>query len=169
MGSLDYFKPEFHSLAKPNPMFWTAASNPYEVSKAIVQCRTLSGRYRTELLASHWSQNKPGYCLQMSCKSTVETLAHILLYCPSYSVARSKLQNLWLRFPNLCVNHLVRSLLSGPPETLLQFLLDPSVHPDVISMEQECGTEPLKIVFHLTRTWCYDIHRLRAKLLGRWP
>ena len=75
LGSLEYFKPEFHSLVKPNPMFWTAAPNPYEVSKAIVQCRMPIGRYRTELLASHWSQNKHGYCLQMSCTSTVETKA----------------------------------------------------------------------------------------------
>ena len=169
LGSLEYFKPEFHSLVKPNPMFWTAASNPYEVSKAIVQCRMLSGRYRTELLASHWSQNKHGYCLQMSCASTIETLAHILLFCPCYSDAREKLKSMWLRFPNQSINHLVRSLLIGPPEALLQFLLDPSVHPDVISMVQELGSEPLKIVFHLTRTWCYDIHRLRAKLLQNWP
>ena len=150
-------------------MFWTAASNPYEVSKAIVQCRMLSGRYRTELLSSHWSQNKHGHCLQVSCKGTVETLAHILLYCPSYTDARKKPKSMWLSFPNLCINHLVRTVLSGPPELLLQFLLDPSVHPDVISMGQEFGSEPHRIVFHLTRTWCYNIHRLRAKLLGRWP
>ena len=135
----------------------------------MLQCRMLSRHYRTELLSSHWSQNKHGYCLQPSCISSVETLAHILISCPCYSIAREKLQILWLRFPNQAINQLLRSVLCGSPETLLQFLLDPSVHPSVISIVQEQGYEPLRVVFHLTRTWCYDIHRLRAKLLGRWP
>ena len=91
LGSMQFFRPEFHSLTKPHPIYWTAASNPYEVSKAIVQCRMLSGRYRTELLSSHWSQNKHGYCLQPSCISSVNTLAHILISCPCYSIARDKL------------------------------------------------------------------------------
>ena len=56
LDSLLYFKPEYHSLSKPHPLLWTAGPNPYEVSKAIIQCKMLSGRYRTELLASHWSQ-----------------------------------------------------------------------------------------------------------------
>ena len=53
LDSLIHFKPHFHSLSSPHPIFWTAGPNPYEVSKAIVQGRMLSGRYRTELLAKH--------------------------------------------------------------------------------------------------------------------
>ena len=52
MTSLLYFKPDYMSLARPHPIWWTAGSNPYEVSKAVIQCRMLSGRYRTRLLTS---------------------------------------------------------------------------------------------------------------------
>ena len=169
LSSLDYFHPAFHSLAKPHPVFWTAASNPYEVTKAVVQCRMLSGRYRTELLSSHWTQNKQGYCLQPTCSSTVETLEHMLLVCPAYKHERDDLLLLWKRSSDPTICQLLDSLLSGAPLKLLQFILDPSVHPRVITLAQEFGPDPLRIVFHLTRTWCYTIHRRRAKLLQRWP
>ena len=123
--SITYFKPEFHSLVQPHPILWTAGPNPYEVSKAIIQRRMLSGRYRTELLARHWSRNRNGYCLSSSlCNSTQETLEHILLWCPAYHNLRERLMNLWLSNP----------------------------YPHI----------------YLTRTWCFSIHRERAKILGRW-
>ena len=85
LDSLSFFKPEFHSLAHPHPILWTAGPNPYEVAKAVVQCKMLSGRYRTELLARHWSSNKNGFCLSPSCTAAQvqESLKHILLWCPS--------------------------------------------------------------------------------------
>jgi hypothetical protein len=169
LDSLMHFKPHFHSLSSPHPIFWTAGPNPYEVSKAIVQSRMLSGRYRTELLAKHWSKNPNGYCLNPTCNSTEETLGHILLCCPSYQPVRERLSRLWLSCPHLLINQLVEGVLLGPQENLLKFILDPSVHPQVISLVQHFGDEPLKIVFHLTRSWCFAIHKERAKLLDRWP
>ena len=44
LTSLLYFKPQFHSLLFPHPIYWTAGSNPYEVAKAVVQGKMLSGR-----------------------------------------------------------------------------------------------------------------------------
>ena len=169
LDSLLYFKPEYHSLSKPHPLLWTAGPNPYEVSKAVIQCKMLSGRYRTELLASHWSQNKFGYCLTSTCESVPETLEHILLWCPSYQPVREKLRNLWMRCSHTTISQLLKSILIGPSVSLMQFILDPSVHPIVISLAQKCGDEPLQIVFHLTRSWCFAIHRERLKLLQRWP
>ena len=54
LPSLASFDPRYMSLAKPHPIWWTAGSNPYEVAKALIQCRMLSGRYRTCQLTSHW-------------------------------------------------------------------------------------------------------------------
>ena len=167
--SLSYFKPEFHSLTKPHPLLWTAGPNPYEVTKAIIQCKMLSGRYRTELLSSHWSSNVNGYCLIPLCTSVPETLEHILLWCPSYQHVREQLQSLWLSTPHPLIKHLTSLILSGSPQDLMQFLLDPSTHPHLILLNQRYGDQPMKIVFHLTRTWCFSIHKERAKLLGRWP
>ena len=168
LDSLAFFRPEFHSLLQPHPILWTAGSNPYEVSKSIIQCKMLSGRYRTESLASHWSSNSPGYCLAPTCSQVTEDLEHVLLYCPSYQQSRDKLARLWRATKIPTILHLITSLLSESGTALLQFLLDPSTNPIVIRMYQDYGPEPLRIVFHLTRTWCFTIHKSRAKLLERW-
>ena len=129
----------------------------------------LSGRYRTEVLASNWSKNTSGFCLTSSCEDTPETLEHILLWCPSYQKVRDKLKNLWLKCHHPLISELVESILGGPPEELVQFLLDASVHHKVIGFGQKIGDEALKTIFHLTRSWCFTIHKERSKILGRWP
>ena len=88
LDSLKYFKPEFHSLLYPHPILWTAGANPYEVSKALIQCKMLSGRYRSEVVARHWSNNPNGFCFAPTCAQVPESLEHILLYCPSYQSSR---------------------------------------------------------------------------------
>ena len=67
LDSLQHFKPYFYSLAKPHPVFTSAGSSPYEVEKSKVQARMLSGRYRTERLRRHWSQNRDSFCLLPTC------------------------------------------------------------------------------------------------------
>ena len=168
LDSLKYFKPEFHSLLYPHPILWTAGANPYEVSKALIQCKMLSGRYRSEVVARHWSNNPNGFCLAPTCAQVPESLEHILLYCPSYQSSRSKLVKLWQATRIPAITNVISSVLAQSGDTLVQFLLDPSTHPLLIRMSQDYGQEPLKIVFHLTRTWCFTIHKYRAKLLGRW-
>ena len=51
LKSLRFFKLELLSLTKPHPIFISAGSSSYEVSKASVQALYLSGRYRTEKLS----------------------------------------------------------------------------------------------------------------------
>ena len=70
--SLSYFHPSFMSLVKPHPIWTTVGSNPFEVTKAIQQARFLSGRYRSESLASHWSNNANGFCLAPTCNNAVD-------------------------------------------------------------------------------------------------
>ena len=169
LSSLVFFKPAFHSLTRPHPILWTPGPNPYEVSKAVVQCKMLSGRYRTELLARHWSHNKPGFCLCCMGDNTVEDLNHILLCCQSYHLARDKVKLLWLSCAEPLLLPVLESVLHGSQETLMQFLLDPSVHPQIITLAQDFGDSILRVVFHLTRTWCYSMHKERSKILRRWP
>ena len=48
----------------------------------------------------------------------------------------------------------------------VQFLLDPSVIPEVIAAEQsKAGT--LQQLMNITTTWCYSINKLRIKLQGK--
>ena len=168
LSSLKNFKPEFMSLKKPHPIWSTTGSNTYEVSKAIQQARFLSGRYRTERLAGHWSHNKDGYCQSPTCTSEVETVEHILVNCGAYIDCKERLYSLWLSTANPVTLRLVREALSGEASYLLQFILDCSVLPSVILATQTYGSMILNELFHLTRTWCFSIHRKRLQMLGRW-
>ena len=168
LPSLVYFKPAFHSLARPHPILWTAGANPHEVTKAVIQLRMLSGRYRTAMLTRHWSSNnKGGFCQAPCCTEVQETLEHLLISCPYYSQTREKIAKLWTSSKNPSILHLVSSVLDSPPQSLIQFILDASVHPAVIYMSQMYGPEPLQIIFHLSRSWCYSIHIQRVKLQRR--
>ena len=172
LKSLKYFKPQFMSLSKPHPIFSTAGSSPYEVVKACTQARLLSGRYRTELLSSHWSSNPGGYCLCPSCDGLFipEDIEHIFLHCDSLGTTRLRLSNFTMKYaqdvPLLCSTILELTKPCNP--LFLQFLLDCSVIPKVISLCMEHGNVVLHHMFKVSRTWCYSLHRERLKLLGRW-
>ena len=57
LTSLSYFKPEYMSLARTHPIWSTCGSNSFEVSKAIIQARMLSARYRTDKRLSYFNKN----------------------------------------------------------------------------------------------------------------
>ena len=172
LTSLAYFQPNFMSLKTPHPLWSSAGSSPYEVTKAIVQARMLSGRYRTEELCSHWSVNTNGWCRTNTCKNLniVEDLDHILTKCKSLNNTRIKL----LKFTKSYVSsHPILiptiELFCDPEHPLFcQFLLDCSVIPHIISMTQTYGIYVLQQLFYIGRTWCYSLHRERLKLLGLW-
>jgi hypothetical protein len=168
LSSLVYFQPEYMSLTKPHPIWSTAGSNPYEVSKAVQQARFLSGRYRSEYLSRHWTNNKDGYCLSPTCSNELETVEHILIHCRAYNECKSRLYSLWLSSSNSVVHNLVLGALSQETNYLLQFIIDCSVLPHVINAVQDHGTVILDELFYLTRTWCFSVHRHRMKMLGRW-
>ena len=133
----------------------------------------LSGKYRSESVCRHWSANKTGLCLLPNCSSPriVEDVTHILLSCPSLTTMRSKMMNFFLNFSSSkpCASKLILKFLgSDNLHFQTQFLLDCSVFPDVITHQQFYGDEVLHVLFYITRTWCYTLHRERLRLLGRW-
>ena len=168
LPSLRYFHPEYHSLAHPHPILWTAGANPHEVTKAVVQTKMLSGRYRVASLTRHFGPDKSGSCPAPCCPSTeIETLEHLLVSCPYYRPTREKITRLWTSTEHPSVSVLLLSMLAGPTPALVQFLLDPSINPLVISMTDKHGKGPLLVLFHMTRSWCYSIHIQRTKLLKK--
>ena len=172
MESLQYFHPQYMSLEFPHPIYISAKSSSYEVTKAGVQALLLSGRYRTERLSRHWSANPNGYCLHPSCNrlGISEDVEHILLNCPSLSKTRASLAKFTLDYSR--DQPQIQSILltyTNPTNPLfVQFLLDCSVIPEVISLTQVHGKDTLFKLFKVTRAWCYSLHRNRLKLLGRW-
>ena len=173
LSSLLYFKPSFMSLNSPHPLWLTAGTNPYEVNKATIQARMLSGRYRCEVLCRHWSSNKAGLCLIPGCEypRTCEDLPHILLTCKSLITIRTKMRLFFTNF--ISTRHAISNIVSGflnseDPHFQTHFLLDCSTLPEVISCHQIYGDKVFQELFYITRTWCYALHRERLRLLGRW-
>ena len=165
LSSLEYFDPNFMSLTKPHPLF-LAANSPFEVKKAVVVARMLSGRYRTDRLVRHWSNTNPaGLCKLPGCAGDkIGDLQHILLYCSALEDTRLHLSTLWANFmlsrPYLFP--IITNLISQE-RSLMQLLLDPSSLPQVISANQE-NSDVLPCCFYLSRTWVYSIHLKRSKL-----
>ena len=172
LPSLRFFKPNYMSLAAPHPLFLTAGSSPYEVMKASIQALFLSGRYRTEKLCRYWSANVSGHCLLAQCAALkqVEDEEHILLFCQSLATTRSRLSEFTMSYAkaNPIVCEILLTLTNPNSPLYLQFLIDCSVIPEVISLTQKHGKVILQHLFKVTRTWCYSLHRDRLKLLGRW-
>ena len=168
LSSLKYFKPEFYSLCTPHPLWTSAGTNPYEVEKSVTQARMLSGRYRCEKLRRHWSQNSDGHCELTPCSAQglVGSIEHMLVDCAALSASRAGVLNLWQRnleaSPHLfpVVNQYMGS------EFAVQFILDPSTLPGVITARHYYGGEAIETLFNLTRTYCHTLHKTKMKLLG---
>ena len=153
-------------------MFLSCGSSPWEIEKATTQARLLSGRYRLEVLTSHWTPwNRDGLCSLPECwgtdashKGSVEAF---LLGCPSLSVVRTELTESVLKFyrdyPDL--ENLVKECMSL---SAVQFLLDCSTMAPVISAVQEYGDSVLLHLFKLTRNYCHRLHVTRSKLLSNY-
>ena len=130
----------------------------------------LSGRYVTDKLSRHWSQNKSGYCCLPGCTGQViGSLDHIMLSCPALSMTRSSLIDLSLSVAsesNL-ISDIITSAISDPSVmNVMQFLLDCSSLPAVQRLKQSSNHHFISRLFYLTRTWCYSIHRARMTKLG---
>ena len=170
LSFLKYFKPQYYSLNTPHRIWTSAGSNPYEVEKAIIQARMLSGRYRCEKLRRHWSQNTLGHCELEPCLTLgiVGSLEHMLVDCVGLAESRAGVLSLWKKTvqnqPHI-LNLLIRYTVTEPDKTI-QLLLDPSVLPEVIRESQTYGIEVVNILFYLTRTYCSALHKAKFKLLG---
>ena len=127
-----------------------------------------SGKYRTASLCRHWTNNKAGFCLAPTCHESQETLEHLLIHCPHYNLTRQKIANIWTTSPINNITALLPSLLSGPASQLLHFILDPASHPQTIQLTTVYGNDIQYVLFHLTRSWCFAIHKARLRLLNKW-
>ena len=129
----------------------------------------LSGRYPTDWLARKWSSDNPsGHCILCPGHDLPGTLEHMLVQCgalASKSVLLAKYLDDHTK-GNHNLSALVKVIFSSTTKNLVQFLLDPSVMPAVISAVQSKSFSPSD-VFSLTRTYVYAMHRRRLQLIGK--
>ena len=173
LPSLQYLHPSFLSLSLPHPIWTSLDGNPYQAKAARIQSLFLTGRYRSERLCRFWSSNREGYCLLSTCKEDklFEDIEHILLRCSGLSDERRRLN----RFTNEYVSDkpvlkkiVERYLFSGVEDDCMQFLIDCSVLPMVITAYHAHGKTIHQQLFKISRTWCRSLHVARMKALGRY-
>ena len=116
LPSLHLFVATNCSVQFTHPIWTSAASNSYECHKSTVLARMVSGRYRTDYLARHWTSNKNGFCLLDSCHEVVGDLGHLLITCQGLSQVRDRMrQMLILRTGSLVlINQLIKRILFSP-------------------------------------------------------
>ena len=167
LTSLSHFNADFMSLCRPHPIWTSAGSSPFEVKKATVQARMLSGRYRTCWLRRYWSGDLSGIC--KVCNDQPGTLQHIAAgECPGLVQAVARARSLWEAFlaQNPILYSVVHQYSSG--DSFLSFLLDPTTKPSVISLSQTHGSHISDKLCYMTRTWLYYMHKERLEKLGLW-
>ena len=160
------------SLSRPHPIWISAGSSNYEVKKATVQARMLSGRYRTCWLRRHWSGDPTGSCQLPDCDGQPGTLLHLATAeCAGLHSAKVKAVALWGIFlrSNKTLFPIIRDFSLGNPQQFLEFLVDPTTKPAVLSLAQEHPKEQIiSKLCYMTRTWLFIVHKQRLKLLGLW-
>ena len=169
LDSLHMFKAEYMSLCQPHPIWTTAGSSPFEVKKATVQARMLSGRYRTCWLRRHWSGDQTGHCRVPGCTDQPGTLQHLATgECSGLTGALTRSVALWKSF--LQQNPILFPVVKqySLSNSFLSFLIDPTTKPEVISLTQINGKQISEKLCYMTRTWLFYMHKERLKLLGLW-
>ena len=166
LTSLRYFHPEFMSLVKTHPLWTTCANNSFEVSKAIIQAKFLSGRYRTDSLLHHFGLTDTLKCALCQNKIT-SSLEHLLTQCSSLTECYTTQMNVLHKYSDP-TRKIIINAKNKSNTAFVQVLLDPSVIPEAITENQVNGNEIFRQLFKFARTWCFNVHMRRMKLLGRW-
>ena len=156
------------SLKITHPLWTSCGNNSFEISKAMIQAKLLSGQYRTDTLLCNFGKNSTTqYVL---CKSeNLGSIEHLLVVCDKLKFCRDKQFESLEKRSN--VSDLIKKLIYDAYNTsiskFVQILLDCSVMAEVIQAKK-LEANIICEIFKFTRTWCFNIHVNRMKLLGRW-
>ena len=116
----------------------------------------------------HWTDNKHGICLFPYCNNLkiLDTQEHFLLHCTGLSDERRRLNNFSLRFSSdkPVLNLLLNEYLFSRDDGLrLQFLIDPSILPMIVSAAQVFGEHIIQNCFKIGRVWCRYLNAARLR------
>ena len=171
-SSLPYFRASHMFLVTPSPLWTFCRGLQYEVRRATVQTRMVSGRYRTCWLRRHWTAGESGACRVPGCTgNTPGTLLHLATgQCPGLTISVRAALHHWRDFvsSNPLLLPILQEYAAGDPEVFLSFLLDPITQSPVIALARHAGSEVIDQLCHLTRTWLYQLHKERLEKLGLW-
>ena len=169
-ASLAFFKPAFMSLSKPHLLWTTCQGNSYELNKATIQAKYLSGRFRTEKLLSHFAGTNSKFCELHPETETVGDIHHHLVLCPKLQDCRAALFEYWEQIAanNQTANNILSDIQTSTTCLFLQFVLDCGVLLHVIRAANIDSYTLNNILLKTTRIYCYSMYRTRRKQLDQW-
>ena len=164
--SLKYFKPNFMSLSKPHPLYAHAVTS-YQANKCVTVARLISGRFRSGSLLRHFFPDKISGICEL-CALELEDIPHIILpKCLKLQDKAKLLHRYAIETLSSCATAaaIYKSNIESEDDNLkVQFMIDPSVIPQVIAASQK-ESDVLITLFRFTTTWCHALVRARKKLL----
>ena len=147
LPSLRFFMTSHCSVKFPH-IVWTTARTSFESRKATILTRMMSGRFRSEYLTRHWSNNQQGLCMAVTCNHIVGDLEHMLVHCPALGSVRDRMWDLMFEraatFPPLYNFFLI--LKKSPPTTKLKFFLDPLAFHEILETFTFFGQPVLELI-----------------------
>ena len=123
--SLKYLALQENPLDEPHPLYKYTGSNPYEIEKAAIKTRLLTGTYTLQANKHKYNQHEVDKTCEL-CRSETEDREHFILSCSALDEARQKhLPKLLELIPELTRRNSI----------LLQCILD-STHEDLAMLLQ---------------------------------
>ena len=132
-----------------------------EVRKLRPHLKILTGDYLT--YQTKFDQTNKGNPLCKICRNENETICHIMAICPAFNPIRNRIKDEMAELCKASKGNLDFQQISENPETLTQFILDPTSFNLIRRLNL---SDPLVVqMFKLSRDICHSIHKTRTKLL----
>ena len=168
LESVRHFDVYAYGLSHPHWIWVSAGNNSFEVRKGCVLARMISGRYRTDYFARHWSSNKQGLCLIPGCVDKIGDLRHLLIECSALAGTREKIIELILKKASMLLplHVFFQSLFQSNTELQYQFILEPFSFSHVQFLCNLYGNNIFYSICYFVRTYAFLIHTARQKQMN---
>ena len=151
-STLKYLNPEAVKVGKIHPVFATVRNNPYDVNRAKVKARLLTGTYTLQSNREKFNQFNVSPICQL-CNKDPETREHFLVTCEALHQLRIEL---WNKITALFEFSRGISFVLNDPELTTQLLLDSSHQ--VIERELRPSVHQTNVLEFYSRELIYKLH-----------
>ena len=166
LKSLRFFHSSCCLIGRPHLIWEFSKHHPFETTKAIIVAKMMSGRYRTDKLRGHWTLNKEGNCLAPTCTDVEGDLPHMFVSCPAIRSVKDRILSSWYHKSAMCppLVSFLTTVETCNPDEFVQFIVNPTLFPEVGRLYQLYGLGLLAHIFHLNRTYAFHVDRFNRQL-----
>ena len=152
--SLKHLALQENPLDEPHPIYKHTGSDPYEIERAAIKVRLLTGTYTLQANKHKYNQHEVDKTCEL-CRAGTEDREHFILSCTALHEARQKhLPKLLELIPELAESN----------DSLLQCIMDSS-HEDLALLSQN-PRQKTKLIEPITRSLLYELHVQRTRILA---